>query len=94
MKRILILSAAVLAGWLGVVSVSQAQVFVRAPFVRVAVGDGVAVRAPFVNLYVPGNGPVYYRPYGPRVVYVAPPPVILRVVTVAPDPVPASSPML
>ena len=55
MKRILILSAAVLASWLGMASVSQAQVYVRAPFVRVGVGDGVYVRVPFVNLYVPGD---------------------------------------
>jgi hypothetical protein len=46
-------------------SAASAQVFVRAPFVRVQVGDpGVHVRAPFVNLNVPGN--VYYPPvYGP-----------------------------
>ena len=76
MKRTMILSAAVLIGWLGLVATSQAQVFVRAPFVRVAVGDGVYVRAPFVNLYIPGDGPVYYPPvYGPRVIYM-PPPVV------------------
>src|SRR5437764_5648841 len=68
MKRTMLLTAAVLIGWLGWVSASQAQVFVRAPFVRVGVGDGVYVRAPFVNLYVPPSGPVY----GPRVVYLPP----------------------
>lgn len=78
MKRTLILGVGVLAAWLGVVSSSQAQVFVRAPFVRVAVGNGVAVRAPFVNLYVPGDGPVYYSPFGPRVVFLPPPPVVAQ----------------
>jgi hypothetical protein len=76
MKRTIILSAAVTAAWLGLVSTSEAQVFIRAPFVRVAVGDGVAVRAPFVNLYIPDNGPVYYRPFGPRVIYTEPPVVV------------------
>ena len=70
MKRILILSAAVAMGVLGLASVGSAQVYIRAPFVRVAVGDGTYVRAPFVNLYVP-DGPVY----GPRVLAV--PPVIV-----------------
>ena len=79
MKRTLILSAAVLIGWLGLVSSSQAQVFVRAPFVRVWVGDGVGVRAPFVNLYVPPSGPVYGPFYGPRVIYVPPPIVVAPV---------------
>ena len=73
MKRILILTAAVALGWLGLVSASQAQVFVRAPFVRVGVGDGVYVRAPFVNLYVPPAGPVY----APGVVFVPPPPAVV-----------------
>jgi hypothetical protein len=82
MKRTLIVSAAVLVV-LGLVSASQAQVFVRAPFVRVYTGDGgVAVRAPFVNLYVPPAGPAVYGPrvidgpvyVGPRVIYVDPPP--------------------
>src|SRR5436190_13176408 len=68
MKRTLMLSALVAIGWLGMVATSEAQVFIRAPFVRVGVGDGVYVRAPFVNLYVPSNGPVY----GPRVIYVPP----------------------
>jgi hypothetical protein len=76
MKRILILSAAVALGFFSLAPVSSAQVFVRAPFVRVGVGDGVYVRAPFVNLYVP-DGPVY----GPRVVTVPP-------VVVVPPPAP------
>ena len=72
MKRTLMLSAAVLVGWLGWVSPSQAQVFIRAPFVRVAVGDGVYVRAPFVNIFVPPDGPAY----GPRVYYYPAPTVV------------------
>lgn len=75
MKRALILGAAVVFGWLACVSVSEAQVFVRAPFVRVYAGDGVAVRAPFVNLYIPGDGPVVY---GPRVIYMPPPVVVVQ----------------
>jgi hypothetical protein len=74
MKRAMILGAAILAGWLACESISEAQVFVRAPFVRVYAGDGVAVRAPFVNLYIPGDGPVVY---GPRVIYMPPPVVVV-----------------
>jgi hypothetical protein len=70
MKRTLILGTAIAIAWLGVATASQAQVFVRAPFVRVGVGDGVYVRAPFVNLYIPGDNP---PPYGPRVIYVPAP---------------------
>jgi len=41
-------------------SFAQAQVFVRAPFVRVYVGPGdVQVRAPFVNLNVPAGPRAY-----------------------------------
>jgi hypothetical protein len=71
MKRTLILGAASALCLLGLVSASDAQVFIRAPFVRVGVGPfgGVAVRAPFVNLFVPGDpvyGPYYSQPmYGP-----------------------------
>src|SRR5688500_396838 len=49
-------------GLLAFAAVADAQVYVRAPFVRVGVGPGVYVRAPFVNLYVP-SGPRYYDPY-------------------------------
>jgi hypothetical protein len=77
MKRTLTLSAAILIGWLGVVSTSDAQVFIRAPFVRVAVGDGVYVRAPFVNIRVGEPypyGPIYRPPlYGQPPVIVMPP---------------------
>ncbi|MSQ93028.1 MAG: hypothetical protein EXR98_00560 [Gemmataceae bacterium] len=72
MRGTLILATAIAMAWLGVPSTSQAQVFVHAPFVRVAVGGGVSVRAPFVNLYIPENGPTYYSPFGPRVIYVQP----------------------
>ena len=61
MKRILMTVVLALGSWVAVASVSHAQVFVRAPFVRVNVGPGVWVRAPFVNLYVP-SGPTYVVP--------------------------------
>jgi hypothetical protein len=67
MPRNLALFALALVMGLGLASVAHAQVFVRAPFVRVQVGGGVWVRAPFVNLWVP-PAPIYYGPP----VYVAP----------------------
>ncbi len=78
MKRTLFCTA-MLMGWLGIASACEAQVFIRAPFVRVAVGDGVSVRAPFVNLWVPPDGP-YYGPnvYGPRIIYMQPPGVAVQ----------------
>ena len=69
MKRTLILRLAIMLGLLGRASTSDAQLFIRAPFVRVAVGDGVAVRAPFVNFFIPPSGPVYYGPYYQQPVY-------------------------
>jgi hypothetical protein len=90
MKRTLILSAAVLIGWHGFVSAGHAQIFVRAPFVRVWVGDGVGVRAPFVNLYVPPSGPVYGPVYGPRVISV-PPPIVVQSQPAAVQPMPPAS---
>src|SRR5262245_10823251 len=80
MRRMLFLTAAVIAGGLVCESTSQAQVYIRAPFVRVTVGgDGaVGVRAPFVDFYAPpgwpyappppGYGPTYRPPHGPAVV--------------------------
>jgi hypothetical protein len=65
MVPVSVLTLAALAGWS---SSAQAQVFVRAPFVRVWVGGGggVQVRAPFVNLWIPGGPPpYYYAPYPP-----------------------------
>lgn len=44
---------------------AQAQVFVRAPFVRVVVGPEVQIRAPFVNLRIPTGGYYYSSPPGP-----------------------------
>jgi hypothetical protein len=82
MKRILIVCTAVALSFFGAASISSAQVFIRAPFVRVGVGDGVYVRAPFVNLYVP-DGPYYGPVYGPRIVTLPPP------VVVVPQPAPA-----
>ncbi len=72
MKLTLLLGAAVVGVWLGLASASYAQVYIRAPFVRVAVGDGVAVRAPFVNIWIP-DGPNPVPPFGPRIIYMPPP---------------------
>ena len=56
-----ICSLAALAATLALVAPAWADVVIRVPFVRVQVGDGVYVRAPFVNLFVPS---------GPRVIMV------------------------
>ncbi|MSU77839.1 MAG: hypothetical protein EXS16_07055 [Gemmataceae bacterium] len=56
------------------VSASEAQVVIRVPFVRINIGDGVSVRAPFVKVYVPPSGPVYPPPV---VVESLPPPVVI-----------------
>src|SRR5262245_5622457 len=51
------------AGLLTSASAAQAQVFVRAPFVRVQTGGpGTYVRAPFVSIFVPSREPVYVMP--------------------------------
>jgi hypothetical protein len=90
MIRSLLLGAAVVTGWLGWVSVSQAQVYVQVPFVRVYVGDGVAVRAPFVDLYVPRHGGPVLRPtYHPQVIVPSPTGIIQ---SPPPAPVPQPSP--
>src|SRR5438067_1039873 len=74
MKRNLALIVLALLVGLGLASTAEAQVFVRAPFVRVQVGGGVYVRAPFVNLWVPPP-PVYYAP---RTIYVPPMPRVVE----------------
>jgi outer membrane biosynthesis protein TonB len=78
MKRNLALIAGLVLG-LGLASTAEAQVFVRAPFVRVQVGGGVWVRAPFVNLWVP-PGPGYYGPryYAPPVMFAPPAPTVVQ----------------
>ena len=92
MKRTLILSVAIALGLLGLASHSDAQVFIRAPFVRIGVGDGVAVRAPFVNIYVPPSGPVYGPVYGPLYrPYYYPQPII---VGAPPPPPPPLQPLV
>lgn len=55
-----------------------AQLDIRVPFVRVQVGNGVRVQAPFVHIYVPPRG----QPLPPPVL--VPPPVV----TVPPAPQP------
>jgi len=66
MQRILLAGIAAAGCWIVGASGAHAQVFVRAPFVRVQVGPGVWVRAPFVNFFIPSAAPVY--PYPPRYV--------------------------
>jgi hypothetical protein len=74
MRRHFFLAVLALGIGLGMASVAEAQVFVRAPFVRVQVGGGVYVRAPFVNLWFPpppayvGPPPNAYVPAMPRIV--------------------------
>jgi len=85
MSRLLLGGLLTVAGILGWTSSGQAQVFVRAPFVRVFVGGpggpGVGVRAPFVNLWIPN------AVYPPSVMYVPPPPPGARLAP-PPDTVP------
>jgi hypothetical protein len=81
MFRFLPSSAVSVLGIFALVSSSYADVFVRVPFVRVYVGDGVHVRAPFVNIWVPSSRPAYYVPSSPAPVMppaeLAPPPRLL-----------------
>jgi hypothetical protein len=83
MIRAISLGLLVLGGVLTAATPSQAQVFVRAPFVRVFVGPGVSVRAPFVDINIPPRpfivmpAPSQYIPPQPKVVpneYVPPQP--------------------
>jgi hypothetical protein len=79
------------------VAAAQAQVSVRAPFVRVDAGPpggGVNVRAPFVNVNVPPRYPLYYPPLPQGVVYtplqpqpVQPAPYVPQPQPVQPQPV-------
>jgi hypothetical protein len=55
MFRAITLGLLAMGGIMTATSSAQAQVFVRAPFVRVFVGPGVSVRAPFVNIDLPGR---------------------------------------
>jgi hypothetical protein len=64
MKRMILAVAFALGCWSIAASAADAQIFVRAPFVRVQVGPGVWVRAPFVNLFVPPAGGTYVVPSG------------------------------
>ena len=87
MKQTLILSTAILTGWLGWNSTSDAQVVIRAPFVRVAVGDGgVAVRAPFVRV---STGGAFYGAYAgyPPPIYTPgfAPPIVIAPPVIAPS---------
>ncbi len=91
MKRLMIFGLFATASW------GQAQVVVRAPFVRVEVGGpGVQVRAPFVNLFFP-NGPQpgpggFIPPPGPGGIFFAPPSQPLPLTDLQP-PTPPTNPM-
>ena len=84
MKRILVASILTAGCLIAGASDAQAQVFVRAPFVRVQVGPGVWVRAPFVNLFVPPAAPIYAAP--PGSVVPAPAVEVLGQPSVVPNP--------
>ena len=74
MKRVMMSSVASLAATMALAGPAFAQVTVRVPFVRVQVGDGVHVRAPFVNLFVPSGPRVYVMPGAePPPAFVPPP---------------------
>src|SRR5438128_45758 len=73
MSRTFVLSGLALAAMMSLASAAQAQVFVRAPFVRVHVGPGVYVGAPFVRVGVPGPS---FAPPGPVFVPAEPAPVV------------------
>jgi hypothetical protein len=70
MIRKLAISTLALAGVVALTAPSRADVFVRAPFVRVSTGDaGTYVRAPFVNIAIPKATfyppPAFLVPQGP-----------------------------
>jgi hypothetical protein len=66
MIRILTLGSMTLAAWLGLSAAASAQVYVRAPFVRVSVDrGGVNVQAPFVNVGVAAPPQATFVPQPP-----------------------------
>jgi hypothetical protein len=93
MKPILLAIALTAACLVAGASDAHAQVFIRAPFVRVQVGPGVWVRAPFVNLFIPSAAPIYAVPPGS----IVPAPPIAEVVgqpSVVPNPPATQNPKL
>jgi len=60
--------AALTLGLSGTPTNANADVYVNAPFTRVRVGQGIHVRAPFVNIDI---GPRQIAPFRPRI-YVQP----------------------
>ncbi len=91
MKRILFVGVLALAGWAIDATAASAQVYVRAPFVRVQTGPGLFVQAPFVTIAVP-PAPLYVLPppsiYVPPAANPAPPIQILPQPALAPPPQP------
>jgi hypothetical protein len=83
MIRVFSLGLLALGGVVAAASPGQAQVFVRAPFVRVFVGPGVSVRAPFVDINIPGR-PFIFVP--PPSEYIPPQPKIMPNEYIPPQP--------
>ena len=78
MYRTFALSVVTLAGLMLGTETARADLFVRVPFVRVEVGGpGVYVRAPFVDLWVPHELPIYREVPAPGVQVVPPPPQVM-----------------
>jgi hypothetical protein len=71
MKRILLIGTFALGGVFLGTSRAPAQIYIRAPFVRVQIGPGVSVQAPGVNLFIPpapvvvASPPVTFTPAAP-----------------------------
>jgi hypothetical protein len=101
-KRVLLAGLMAVGCWAAAATETPAQVLVRVPFVRVQVGPGVDVRAPFFSFSSPPSGPIlapgpaYVYPQGyvipPPSVYIPPtPPATVPPVDVVP-PAPAQVP--
>lgn len=91
MQRNLFVGLLALAAWASNVPAAFAQVYVRAPFVRVQTGPGVFVQAPFVNVAVPPAAPVYVVP--PPSMYIPPTPGAAPAIEILPQPAVAPAPV-
>ncbi len=89
MYRTFALSLVTLAGLLLGTQTAQAEVFLRLPFIRVEVGGpGVYVHAPFVNVWVPHDAPIYQAVPPPA----TPPPPVMPPADNLPPPKPLPPP--
>ena len=88
MKRILLVGIVV---WAAGAAPASAQVYIRAPFVRVQTGPGVFVQAPFVTIATPPPvAPVYVVP--PPSIYIPPTPAVAPRIEILPTPAVAPQP--